>query len=182
MARIDDNYLRNLPCDYVVVDLETTGLSAKSDKIIEIGAVKVVNNLVVDKFQELINPNVSLPSVITRITGITDEMLFDAQPIDIVLPRFKEFLGDSILIAHNASFDCRFLNNNYIQLFGEGLCNGVVDTLALSRKVFKEFENHKLQTIIRNLGIEEETYHRALSDAVMTNKCYQKIKCICECK
>ncbi len=168
--------LLELPNNYVVVDLETTGLNPKSDAIIEIGAIKVVDNVVVEEFQALINPQAQVSKFITDLTGISNEMLASQPPIEVVLPQFQEFLGTEIIVAHNANFDVNFLYDKYQEVLGVYLDNDFVDTLRISRRVFKDFDNHKLKTLIVNLNIAEETYHRALSDAVMTNKCYQKIK------
>ena len=97
---------------YVVFDLETTGFSSIKDKIIEIGAVKVENGVITDKFSTFVNPKVPIPFEITQLTSITDDMVMDAPDIETILPQFLEFVGDAVLVAHNAGFDVSFIEQN----------------------------------------------------------------------
>ena len=103
---------QNLDETYVVFDLETTGFSPKNDKIIEIGAVKVKNGKIIDSFSEFVNPRRPIPYKITELTGISDDMVRYSDSIDFVLPRFMDFIGDAAVVAHNASFDCSFIEKN----------------------------------------------------------------------
>ena len=157
---------------YVVFDLETTGLSARYDKIIEFGAVKVSGGRVVDQFDVLINPGVHIPEKITEITTITDEQVQDKPTIDKVLPKILEFIGDSILVTHNAHFDISFLNESLLANGYELLKNGAIDTLALSRYVFPDSSNHRLGTLCRRLEVKynEDEAHRADYDAFVLSE------------
>lgn len=161
--------------DYVIFDIETTGLDCFSDKIIEIGAIKVVNNEIVEEFSYLINPKIKLPEVIINITGITDGDLTDKETIDVVLPKFIEFIEDFPLLAHNNSFDLSFINENIKKLNLNKLNNTMVDTLELSRKYLTHMYNHKLETLKKYYGINEIS-HRAIGDCKTTNYVYKEIK------
>ncbi|MBO5095348.1 MAG: 3'-5' exonuclease [Bacilli bacterium] len=161
--------------DYVIFDIETTGLDCFTDKIIEIGAIKVKNNEIVEEFNYLINPNIILPEVIVNITGITDEDLKDKETIDKILPKFIEFVEDYPLLAHNNSFDLGFINENIKKLNLNKLNNTMVDTLELSRKYLTHMYNHKLETLKKYYGINEVS-HRAVGDCKTTNYVYQEIK------
>jgi DNA polymerase-3 subunit alpha (Gram-positive type) len=161
--------------DYVIFDIETTGLDPFNDKIIEIGAVKVKNNKIVDEFNYLINPNIKLSDTIINITGITDEDLKDKMSIDEVLPKFIDFIGCLPLLAHNNSFDLSFINENIKKLNLNKLNNTMVDTLELSRKYLTHMYNHKLETLKKYYNIKEVS-HRAVGDCRTTNYVYQEIK------
>lgn len=161
--------------DYVIFDIETTGLDCMSDKIIEIGAIKVKNNEIVGEFNYLINPNIILPEVIINITGITDEDLKEKETIDTILPKFIEFIGDFPLLAHNNSFDLSFINENIKILNLNKLNNTMVDTLELSRKYLTHMYNHKLETLKKYYNIKEVS-HRAVGDCKTTKYIYDEIK------
>lgn len=154
-----------LPGTYIFFDLETTGLSCYDDKIIQIGAVKVVNGVIVDKFCEYVNPERSISSKITKITGITNSKVKYAPFLNEVLPKFKEFVGNDILVAHNAWFDISFINQAYRTVFFEPIFNKYIDTLQISRDVFPYMPNHKLETLICELQINERNSHDALADS-----------------
>ena len=156
--------------EFVVVDIETTGTDVTSDKITEIGAVRIKNGKIVESFQTLIDPEVSLSKKIVELTGITDEMLKGQPKIHEVYPDFVKFLGNAIFIAHNADFDYRFLKIAGKSL-GYYLSNECVDTLVLSRKVLPWLSNHKLNTVCGHFGIEFN-HHRALSDAFATAEAF----------
>lgn len=153
--------------DFVVFDLETTGLSAKNDKITEIGAVKIINGKVVDKFSQLINPQIPIPALITKLTGITDEMVKDQPTIENVIMDFKSFIGESILVAHNASFDMGFIREN-MKTSGIHITNPVLDTLELSRAVYPGLKSHKLNLVAKHLKVELLNHHRAVDDSEAT--------------
>ena len=161
--------------DYVIFDIETTGLDPLKDKIIEIGALKYKNNCLVAEFNYLINPLIELPEVITNITGITNEMLQNEKTIDFVLPQFIEFVEDLPLLAHNNSFDLSFINEN-IRLFNlNKLNNTMVDTLQLSRTYLTHMYSHKLETLKKYYNINQVS-HRAIGDCYTTNYVYQECK------
>lgn len=152
---------------FVVMDIETTGLCFDGDEIIEIGAVKILNNDVIDRFSSFVKPSKSIPANIINLTGITNEMLRTAQPIELVLPSFIEFLGDGVFVAHNAEFDSGFIRREADRL-GIPFENKVLDTLALARIVFSELKNHRLKTLAKKLNIRMGSHHRAVDDANTT--------------
>ena len=130
---------KNLEDSFVVVDLETTGFSSTNDKIIEIGAVKVKNGVVIEQFSQFVNPKITIPYKITELTGITDDMVKDAEGINIVINKFKDFVSDAILVAHNASFDVSFIKKSYNDM-GYALNNAVLDTIPLAKFLFPELK------------------------------------------
>lgn len=164
--------IRTKPKDYVVFDTETTGLIAGSDRIIEIGAIKYKNNVEVDRYNVLINPEFNLPKKIVDLTGITDGDLKDKKNMREVLPEFISFIEDLPLVAHNASFDISMLNGECTLCDVELIKNKVIDTLAISRKLFRDVENHKLSTLKKYLKMEIES-HRAVNDCEICAKIYQ---------
>ncbi len=182
------NNLIELPINYTVIDIETTGLDPRFDEIIEIGAIKIKNNNIVEKFESLVKPNgyyiyddeddeieyfSYVSDFITELTGITNEMLESAPDITKVLPSFIDFIGNDILLGHNVHFDINFLYDSLIEISGIKLSNDFVDLMRLARKVYPDFENHKLITIASNLGINPEGAHRSLIDCLITHKCFQ---------
>ena len=150
--------------EFVIFDIETTGLSPVNCKITEIGAVLMRNGEIVDTFNTFVNPGVHIPENITALTSITDEMVADAPDISKALPRFFEFVGDRILIAHNANFDIGF-----IRVAAEELklpfANTYIDTVALSRYLNSELKNHKLDTLAKYFNLGDFNHHRACDDA-----------------
>ncbi|MUK89879.1 PolC-type DNA polymerase III [Ornithinibacillus sp. L9] len=153
---------------YIVFDVETTGLSAVYDTIIELAAVKIQGGEIVDRFESFANPHHPLSQTTTDLTGITDDMVKDAPEIDDVLRDFYEWCGNDILVAHNASFDIGFLNQGYKKINYDKVINPVVDTLELARFLFPELKNHRLNTLCKHLDIELTQHHRAIYDAEAT--------------
>ncbi len=154
---------------YVVFDVETTGLSAVYDTIIELAAVKVRGGEIIDRFESFANPHQSLSATIIDLTGITDDMLTDAPNVDEVLAKFKEWIGDDILVAHNASFDMGFLNVGFKKHLGEEKAkNPVIDTLELGRFLYPELKNHRLNTLCKKFDIDLTQHHRAIYDCEAT--------------
>ncbi len=164
---------------YVIFDLETTGFSSKNDKIIEIGAVKIKDGVIIDNFSEFVNPRQPIPYKITELTGINDEMVRDSKYIEDVLPTFLEFIGDSVIVAHNASFDIGFIRKNCNDI-GMEFKNTTVDTVPLCRFLYPELKSVKLNLVAKYLGITLESHHRAVDDAKATAdillECFKKIK------
>ncbi len=158
---------------YVVFDLETTGFSAVEDKIIEIGAVKVQNGEIIDSFSTFVNPGVPIPFDITNLTSITDEMVMDADRIEIILPKFLEFCNDAVLVAHNAGFDVGFIEQNCKRLSLQGKFT-YVDTVALARVLLPTLSKYKLNIVAKALGISLENHHRAVDDAGATAEIFVK--------
>ncbi|MDN3649763.1 3'-5' exonuclease [Reinekea marina] len=160
----------------VVLDFETTGLSPDmGDRAIEIGAVKIEEGVIVDQFQALMNPGRRVDPFIERYTGITNTMLTSADSCADVMADFAEFIGDSNLLAHNASFDKRFLDAEFQrikhQYRGEFICS-----LLVSRRIFQNAPNHKLGTLVGYCNIESNgAFHRALYDSEMTAKLWLAI-------
>lgn len=160
---------------YVVFDVETTGLSSRFDKIIELAAVKVHNGEIVDKFESFINPHEPLSEVIKNLTGITDGMLVDAPEFKDVLPKFKEWVGDAIFVAHNATFDMGFIDTAYETLGYGPSTNGVVDTLEITKVLNKDLKRHNLAALSRYYNVELVSHHRAIYDAEATGYIFIKM-------
>lgn len=167
--------------NYVVLDLETTGLDPSWDEIIEIAAIKVENGATVDQYQTLVKPSYPIDAFITEMTGITNEMLSTAPSINEVLPAFSVFLGDWTIVAHNANFDVNFLYDAFSSHEPlMVLSNNFVDTMRLSRRLFQEHRHHRLCDLIERFGICAEIEHRALSDASKAKDCYEYMKAYAE--
>lgn len=158
---------------YIVFDIETTGFSSIRDRIIEIGAVKVVNGKIVDRFSTFVNPQRPIPFEITNLTSITDEMVMESPAIDVILPKFLEFVGDGVLVAHNAGFDVGFIEQNCRNL---GLNDHFVyaDTVALARVLLPTLSKYKLNVVAKALNISLENHHRAVDDAGATAEIFVK--------
>lgn len=161
--------------DYIVFDLETTGLDAFSNEIIEIGALKYKNNKLVETFHEFIKPSFPIPQHITAINGITNEDVKNSQNIKNILPNFISFIEDYTLIAHNNSFDLKFIMQNLKNQNIPCIKNKSIDTLSLARNFFPNLENYKLETLKTFLNIDNIS-HRSLSDCEVTNEVYQYCK------
>lgn len=155
----------------IILDFETTGLSPDNgDRAIEIGAVKLVNGVVTDRFQELMNPGKRVSYFIENYTGITNSMLSKAAPCDEVMERFADFIQGQNLVAHNASFDKRFLDSE-LKRISLGYDGRFACSLLLSRRLYQTAPNHKLGTLINYKGIASNgNFHRALYDSEMTAK------------
>lgn len=158
---------QGLSDSYVVFDIETTGFSSSRNRIIEIGAVRVVNGIITDKFSTFVNPDVPIPFEIEQLTGINDNMVLPYPKIDEILPQFLEFCGDSVLVAHNASFDVGFIAYNAARL-NIAFDPTVIDTVALARLLLPKLNRYKLDTVAKALNISLENHHRAVDDAGCT--------------
>ncbi|MBZ9635813.1 PolC-type DNA polymerase III [Clostridium sp. FP1] len=152
---------------FVVFDIETTGLSSENDRITEIGAVKIENGKIVDRFNEFVNPGIDIPYKITELTGITNEMVEDADSICEILPKFLEFTRGSVVVAHNAAFDTAFIIKN-AQRLGLVFENAIMDTIPLAKFLLPTLKRFKLNTVAKHLGISLENHHRAVDDAKAT--------------
>lgn len=160
---------------YVVFDLETTGLNPQYDYITEIGAVLVENSEIVDTFERLVRPKKKIPDKVAELTGITNEMVAEAKSINLVLPQFLEFIGNNVLVGHNVDFDSKFISAA-CQRFNLPYKNKVCDTLELSSRTLPDLEDHKLGTVCRELGITNESAHRASSDAAATMQVFEALR------
>lgn len=166
--------LLEFPESYVVIDIETTGLDPRFDEIIELAGIKYANGIEIDRFQTLVNAEID--DFITELTGITSEMLECAPEIDDALPRFLAFVGNSPVVGHNVNFDINFIYDNAEYLGLPAFSNDFVDTLRISRKLYKDLENHKLSTLATHLCVGDTVEHRALSDCICTQQCFAKMK------
>ena len=158
---------------FVVFDLETTGFSAAKNKIIEIGAVKVINGSITERFSTFVNPKVPIPYEIEQLTHITDDMVLDAPMIHEILPQFMEFCQNAVMVAHNADFDMSFIRHN-CDLLGLECEKTVLDTVALARVLLPSLNRFKLNTVAKALNISLENHHRAVDDAACTAEIFTK--------
>ncbi len=162
--------------DYVVFDLETTGMSPAADEIIEISAVRVKEREIVDTFSTLVNPGRPIPRQATAVNGITDEMVRSAPEIAEALADFLVFIGDFVLVGHNIhSFDLKFIYEKAENLFGKTVGNDYIDTLYMARQCLPGLSHHKLVDVASYFHISVEGAHRALNDCIMNLKCYEKL-------
>lgn len=168
-AKSKSKYTRELFDDYVVLDLETTGMIPTFDEIIEIAALRIRNGSIVDSLQTLVKPRYEIDDFITELTGITNDMVADAPEIEDVAPILFEFIGDDPIVGHNVSFDLSFLNQISC------LENVHGDTLPLSRKLFPELKKYKLETLTDFFGLSKNE-HRALADCNATFELYERLK------
>ena len=168
-----DSQNQDLDADYVVFDLETTGFSPETNRIIEIGAVKVQNGKIVDKFSTFVNPQVPIPFRIEQLTSINDSMVIDAPVIADILPEFMKFCEGCVMVAHNADFDMSFIKKNCQRL--DIPCKPtIVDTVALARVLLPNLNRFKLDTVAKALGVSLENHHRAVDDAGCTAEIFVK--------
>ena len=163
---------QDIDTTYCVLDLETTGFSAKTEKITEVGIMKVKNGEVIDEFSCFVNPEKHIPERVTEVTNITDEMVKDAKTIEQVFPEILDFIKDSVLVAHNAPFDMGFLKQN-AKVLGYEFDYTYIDTLSLAKDLFPDYKKYKLGKIAENLGIKVEVAHRALDDVDTTVKVFR---------
>ncbi len=155
--------------EFVVFDLETTGAKAPPCKITEIGAYRVRGGEVLDKFHTLVNPETPIPHFITGLTGIDDEMVADAPIFSDIIHDLLEFIGNSVMVAHNSGFDMRFLNHEIGMVFpNHKLANPCLCTVQLSRRLLPDILNHKLKTVAEHYDIDLTNHHRAAADAFAT--------------
>ena len=162
--------------EFVVFDLETTGAKSPPCRITEIGAYRVKGGEVLEEFQTLLNPEMPIPPFITGLTGISDEMVADAPFFTDVAHDFLNFIGDSVLVAHNSGFDMRFLNHEIGRVFPDyKLANPCLCTVQLSRKLLPNILNHKLVTVAEHYSIDLINHHRASADAYATAHIFVKL-------
>lgn len=184
---------------YVVIDIETSGFDANHDSIIEIGALRIKNNEITDKFSSLVKPDkyfidsqakaetdyfetesgkycYYIDDFIIERTGINNAMLLDAPETKDVLAAFFKFINDDIIVGHNVNFDVNFIYDNYLKYFGKTFGNDFTDTLRLSRIALKELEHHTLKDVAKYFSVVQTMEHRALADCETTWKCYEELK------
>lgn len=186
---MDPRSIIGLPSDFVVIDTETTGLDFDSSSIIELAAIKYVDNKKVDYFASLVKPNSMgifavwakyppyrpcryVPPYISELTGISEEMVCGAPPTQEVLPRFLEFIGDSVLVGQNISFDVRFISDACNQYSLPSFQNQYINIARIARKLYPGRDHYRLSDIAEMCGIPQNTAHRALADCIVTANCY----------
>ncbi|MFL0246110.1 DNA polymerase III subunit alpha [Candidatus Clostridium stratigraminis] len=163
---------QSIDTTYCVLDLETTGFSPITEKITEIGIMKYKDGKVIDEFSTFVNPEKPIPLRVVEVTNITDDMVREAETIDSIFPQMLDFIKDSVLVAHNASFDVGFLKHN-AKVLGYDFDFTYLDTLTLAQELFPDFKTYKLGRIAKNLGIKVEVAHRALDDVDTTVKVFK---------
>lgn len=168
--------LLKMPNSFVMFDIETTGLVSSYNEIIEIGAIKVKDDVVVDKFNMLIKPKDKIDGFISALTGITNEMVKNELSIEEVLPQFINFIGNSILIGHNVNFDINFIYDSMLNNNLGVLKNDYVDTLKIARKILPELKHHRLSDLANYYNIDYSKSHRAMGDSEITLEIYYKLK------
>lgn len=160
---------------FSIVDVETTGLRPDQDRVIEIGIIRVTDNRVMERYQQLINPERPLPSFIQRHTGISDEMVVNAPTFADIFPTLRPLLAEALFVAHNASFDYGFIRSEYRRL-GETFLAPKLCTVQLSRRLFPRYRRHGLDSIIERFNIPCPARHRALDDAEVVWQFLQHIQ------
>lgn len=198
-GRKKGNSIIVFPEEYVVFDLETTGLDPDVDEIIEIGALRIRNGVVVDSYTTLVKPSsydiigldwqdqddyievsnekrVYIPSFITELTGITNQMIKDAPTIEKPITKLVDFIGNSIIVGYNVNFDLNFAYDAFYEVEEKPISNDFMDVKRMARKLLRQLKNHKLETLCDYFGIDKTDEHRALGDCLLTEKCFQKLK------
>ena len=181
--------LLEFPNDYVVIDIETTGLSPEWDDIIELSALKISDGEICNRFTTLIRPEnpstdengqtIYVDDFITELTGINNDMLKTAPLFMDVADSFINFIGDSIIVGHNVNFDINFIYDNLFINFEKVFSNNFCDLLRISRKIFPDLPNHKLKTLANAFGIDVNTEHRGMADCLTTFKCFEYCRKCC---
>lgn len=184
----------SLPLNYIVIDTETTGLDYEYCHIIEVSALKYLDGKLVDTFTSLVQPPLQqiysfsdddddgkwvsyyVDDFITDITGITNEMLASAPMPSEVFPKLSDFIGNSLLIAHNAHFDINFLYDSFLNHCTDPLTNDFIDTLRIARKVFPNLRHHRLSDVASACGVSQQMAHRAEADCIVTAQCYEAMR------
>lgn len=173
--RLKGRNLIELPDDYTIIDIETTGFSSKFDEIIELSAIKVRNNEQVDVTTTLVKPLFPIDDIISQLTGITNEMLENAPRIEEIIAAYVNYIDNDIIVGHNVRFDINFIYDNYKKYCNKDFCNDFIDTYRISKKVCST-ENHKLTTIAKHFGIDTAGHHRAENDCIMTYHVFNALK------
>lgn len=174
------NSLITFPDNYCIIDIETTGLSPAYDHIIEISALKISSNNIIDSYSSLIKPPVYesqyVDSYIEELTGITNEMLETAPAIEDVLPCFIDFIGDNILVGHNIHFDINFIYDNCITYLNKPLSNDFIDTMRIFKRLHKDLDHHRLSDLAALYNIDYSNAHRSFADCEITHNCFLKLQ------
>jgi len=163
----------DFPTEYVVLDIETTGLDPLYDEIIELSAIRVVDDVQVDSFSSLVKPINSIDDFITGLTGITNDMVSKAPSIEDILPQFCEFVGGNVIVGHNVNFDINFIYDNLMECSNKAFENEFIDLLRIARRTLPELKNHKLKTLSEHFEVDTTGAHRGMKDCNMTNECFR---------
>ena len=167
----------SLLTDYVLFDLETTGLSTENDQVVEISALKVTGGEVTEEFSTLVNPGMHIPYQASCINGITDDMVEDAPDMEHALKNFISFIGNSVLVGHNIKrFDLGFIRRDAVRFFGKQIKNDYIDTLPLSRRYLPDMPSHSLGALAEHYDVSYEGAHRALADCHINKQVYDCLK------
>ncbi|MDO4404237.1 MAG: 3'-5' exonuclease [Atopobiaceae bacterium] len=161
--------------EYVVVDLETTGLSPEKNEILEIAALKVVNGQEIESYQRLVRPVNGLPDVVTKLTGLSADQVEQGVELSEAMESFLVFIGSCPLVMHNADFDMAFIDAALEQLDIDELDNECIDTLALARKRRPQEESYRLGDLVASLGVDKEGLHRAIHDCKATKVLFENL-------
>lgn len=159
--------------DYVVVDLETTGFSPAKDDIIELGALRVRNGEVVDKFHSMVNIDRPIPPWIVKKVNINNRMLLSSPYLPQVLPQFMSFLGEDIVLGHNVSFDVNFLYDKWEDIYARTFGNHFMDYMKMAKRLYT-LPNYQLSTVAGHLGVDASGAHRAVDDCLIVHQCYSR--------
>ncbi|MBD5523799.1 MAG: DNA polymerase III subunit epsilon [Lachnospiraceae bacterium] len=176
LSRKPGKKLNKYVSDYVVFDLETTGVSCNSDEVVEISAIKVIGGEVVDEFTTLVNPGRPIPYHASEVNGITDDMVKDSPFFEEVLFHFLEFVGDLVLVGHNIhTFDMKFLYRDAERFWGKTIGNDYIDTLQIARIYLPQLSHYKLVDLAKYYGISTVGAHRALNDCRMNQIVFEQL-------
>lgn len=176
MAQDKGKRLSQYVGDYVVFDLETTGIRWQTDEIIEISAIRVQGHQPAAQYSTLVNPQRHIPAGASKVNHITDGMVKDAPLLGEAMDGFLEFIGDGILVGHNIhTFDMKFISQAAMRLYGKEIGNDYIDTLFLARQCLPQLPHHRLLDVAGHFGISTSGAHRALQDCRMNQECYEKL-------
>lgn len=166
--------------DYVVIDIETTGISMAVSEIIELGAVRVQNGVITNEYATLVRPRGVISPFITELTGISNAMTATAPVIKDALPGYLEFIGEALVVGHNVHFDVNFIYDNCMAWLNRPFGNDFIDTMRLSRRLYKEIKKgHRLGDLARRFNVPDSgPAHRALADVITTHYCYERLKAV----
>lgn len=172
---MDIKTVENLPDNYTVIDIETTGLSNTKNEIIELSAIRIRNNKISDTFTTLVKPNGYISSFIKNLTGITNEMVSNAPSISEILDKYLNFIGEDTIVGHNVRFDIGFIHNNSLKHYNKSFLNNSIDTCKLAKKI-TDLKRKNLETVANYFNIDTTGHHRAERDCIMTFGIYNAMK------
>jgi len=167
-------HLKELPIEFCIIDIETTGFDSQNDSIIELSALKIKNNQIIEKFSTLVNPNKPIPAFISDLTHITNDMVKTAPNLETILNVYYSFIGRSVVLGHNINFDINFIYDYLLKLHNKHFDNDYVDFLMIAKQKLT-LDNYKLETIASKLNIDTNNVHRGLQDCLILLECYSKI-------